>query len=471
MDIDGEGRNNMGSIRRRLLLNFVIIIVLTVSTLNLIIYISFKNIYYNNIANLLINQIKISSDLYSKYFSRDSLYENVINGVDSFFRNNLEVQIFDNTGKIIYDSIGILDRRMYSDIQEALLGKLGKWIGRVEYDDEKVLAVSHPLYQNGEIIGGIRFVTTLREVNRDLNNILIILITLGFAVTLLFAFLSILLADSITIPIIKITDVARKMADGDYKQRCENAKFDEIEKLSSTLNHMAEEIIKRERLKDEFISSVSHELRTPLTSIKGWAVTLKHSINDEELLNDGLNIIENECDRLSQMVDELLDFSKLSSGKIDFKYAEVSLNKFLNDIRKQVELRALRENKIFKVDMLKDDLILYTDINRLKQVFINILDNSFNFTNAGDEICIKLKEDEYKIMFVFEDTGIGISKEDLPHIFEKFYKGKSSRSKNGIGLAVCKDIIERLNGSISIESELNRGTKVLISLPKDGVIK
>ncbi|CDF57609.1 Osmosensitive K+ channel histidine kinase KdpD [Thermobrachium celere DSM 8682] len=461
----------MGSIRRRLLLNFVIIIVLTVSTLNLIIYISFKNIYYNNIANLLINQIKISSDLYSKYFSRDSLYENVINGVDSFFRNNLEVQIFDNTGKIIYDSIGILDRRMYSDIQEALLGKLGKWIGRVEYDDEKVLAVSHPLYQNGEIIGGIRFVTTLREVNRDLNNILIILITLGFAVTLLFAFLSILLADSITIPIIKITDVARKMADGDYKQRCENAKFDEIEKLSSTLNHMAEEIIKRERLKDEFISSVSHELRTPLTSIKGWAVTLKHSIDDEELLNDGLNIIENECDRLSQMVDELLDFSKLSSGKIDFKYSEVSLNKFLNDIRKQVELRALRENKIFKVDMLKDDLILYTDINRLKQVFINILDNSFNFTNAGDEICIKLKEDEYKIMFVFEDTGIGISKEDLPHVFEKFYKGKSSRSKNGIGLAVCKDIIERLNGSISIESELNRGTKVLISLPKDGVIK
>lgn len=140
----------MSSIRQRLLLNFVIIIALTVVVLDFFIFLSFRRIYYQNIEDMLINQIKISSELYTKYFSRDTLYDNVLNGVDAFYnQNNVQVQIFDNTGKIIFDSIGFIEQKEYSDINDALKGKVGRWIGRVKYDDYDVLAVSHPLYQRG----------------------------------------------------------------------------------------------------------------------------------------------------------------------------------------------------------------------------------------------------------------------------------------------------------------------------------
>ncbi|WDC83219.1 HAMP domain-containing sensor histidine kinase [Caloramator sp. mosi_1] len=315
------------------------------------------------------------------------------------------------------------------DIKEALSGNIGRWIGNVSYDDEKVLAVSHPLYSGGEIVGGLRFITTLREVNKDLRNIFMIITVLGVIVTLIFALISILFSNSIVVPITKITEVAKKMAEGDYNNRCENAEFEEIEKLSTTLNNMADEIIKREKLKDEFISSVSHELRTPLTSIKGWAITLKEAGEDKELIRDGLDIIEKECDRLTSMVEELLDFSKLSSGKIEFKMKILDLNCFLKEIKKQIEPRACRENKIFSILMDNKSIFVYADENRLKQVFINLLDNAFNFTNAGDSINVKVLENSKEVLIIVEDTGLGISKEDLPHVFEKFYKGKEVDQK------------------------------------------
>lgn len=466
-----KGEVGMSSIRRRLLCNFVIIVVLTVTTLNTIIFFSFRNIYYSNIANLLIGQIKISSDIYTKYFSKNSLYENVLNGVDVFLnRSDIQVQVFDNTGRIIFDSIGAIDENEFMDIKEALSGNIGRWIGNVSYDDEKVMAVSHPLYSGGEIIGGIRFITTLREVNKDLRNIFMILTLMGLIVTLIFAFISIIFSNQIVVPITNITEVAKRMAEGDYNKRCKNAKFDEIEKLSTTLNYMADEIIKREKLKDEFISSVSHELRTPLTSIKGWAITLKDLEGDTEILKDGLDIIEKECDRLTSMVEELLDFSKLSSGKIEFKFKNIEVNNFLEEIRRQIEPRAYRENKIFSVIKENKNVFIEADENRLKQVFINLLDNAFNFTNAGDSVIIRIKEINEEVVIIVEDTGLGISKEDLPHVFEKFYKGRGSRSKNGIGLSVCKDIVEKMKGSIKIESEENKGTRVYLAFPKGGVI-
>ncbi|MBZ4664291.1 MAG: integral rane sensor signal transduction histidine kinase [Caloramator sp.] len=170
------------------------------------------------------------------------------------------------------------------------------------------------------------------------------------------------------------------------------------------------------------------------------------------------------------MVEELLDFSKLSSGKIEFKFKNVDINTFLDGIRKQIEPRAYRENKIFSVIKENKNVFIEADENRLKQVFMNLLDNAFNFTNAGDSVIIKVKEIDEEVVIIVEDTGLGISKEDLPHVFEKFYKGRGSRSKNGIGLSVCKDIVEKMKGSIKIESEENKGTRVYLAFPKGGVI-
>jgi len=230
---------------------------------------------------------------------------------------------------------------------------------------------------------------------------------------------------------------------------------------------MADEIVKKEQLKNDFISSVSHELRTPLTSIMGWAITLKNEqFQQKEMLADGLGIIAKESERLTLMVEELLDFSKFVSARVKLQKEEINLSSLMEHIQKQLTPRAVRENINFTVQYPEDLPNLWTDANRLKQLFINILDNAFNFTPAGGLVSFNLELKSEKLLFSIIDSGCGIAVDELPMVKEKFYKGKSSRSKNGIGLSICEEIVSLMGGKMEITSELNQGTKVFISLPK-----
>jgi signal transduction histidine kinase len=229
---------------------------------------------------------------------------------------------------------------------------------------------------------------------------------------------------------------------------------------------MAQEILRREQLKNDFISSVSHELRTPLTSIKGWAVTLKNGFEDRHILLDGLEIIEKESDRLTLMVEELLDFSQFTAGKITLEKKPVDLPAVLEHIRKQLNPRAEREQLEFEVLYQSGLPLLVTDENRLKQVFINLLDNAFKFTPPGGKVSLSVCYEEDTFRFRVRDTGCGIAEEELPQVKEKFFKGKSSKSRNGIGLSICEEIIQLMHGWMDITSRPNQGTEVLVSLPQ-----
>ena len=277
--------------------------------------------------------------------------------------------------------------------------------------------------------------------------------------------MSFILAKSIINPIKAVTRVAEKMADGDFTIKSKKIRNDEVGKLSDTLNYMASEIVKKDSLKNEFISNVSHELRTPLTSIKGWAVTLKYDDMDKDMLKDGLDIIENECDRLSSMVEELLSFSKLVSGHMDIKKSWENIDEIVEYVRKHMSLRAERDGIEFYVEVESDIPKLYIDKNRIKQVLINLLDNSFKFTDRGGKVTLKVYREEYKLVMKVQDNGCGIGEEELPHDKEKFYKGKSSKSQNGIGLSICDKLVEVHNGKFDIESKLGVGTCVTIELP------
>jgi len=327
------------------------------------------------------------------------------------------------------------------------------------------MAISYPLKSGEDIVGVLRFITSLREINQDINSTAILFVGFGVVVILISAFVSVLLAETIVDPLKSVTEAAEKMAKGDFKTRSIKKYDDEIGKLSDTLNYMAEEIIKKDELKNDFISSVSHELRTPLTSIKGWAITLKHSYDDEEILTDGLDIIEKESDRLSNMVEELLDFSKFVSGKTTLVKENININNIVDHIRKQLTPRAIRDNIDFKVFVEDDMPITYSDGNRLKQVFINILDNAFKFTPTGGSITLTANYEDNNFIFNIKDTGYGIAEEDLPKIKEKFYKGKTGESQSGIGLSICDEIIRLMNGTFEIISERNIGTEIIISIP------
>lgn len=458
----------MKSIRARLTANFMIIIIITVSILEVLLIYTVRQNYYGSLEGSLVNQIKISADLYAKYFSDTSLQENILYNVDAFWnQSNAEVEIIDKDGSIVMDSLGVIPfgNTEIDDIKDALSGTTGKWIGK--QNGEKVMAVAYPLRANNEIVGALRFITSLSAVDKDIQNTAYIFISIGLAVILIAGLISVFLANTIILPLQEVTEAAQEMAAGNFQARSRKTHEDEIGELSDTLNYMAEEIVKKEQLKNDFISSVSHELRTPLTSILGWAITLQNEkIQTKAMLTDGLGIIAKETERLTLMVEELLDFSKFVSDRIKLQKAEIKLDSLVEHIHKQLTPRATRENIIFTVHYPEDLPSFYTDANRLKQLFINILDNAFNFTSAGGEVSLTIEEQIEEWFITISDTGCGIASDELPMVKEKFYKGKSSRSKNGIGLSICEEIVNLMGGKLEISSKLNQGTKVSITLPK-----
>ncbi|MGO1370179.1 sensor histidine kinase [Senegalia sp. (in: firmicutes)] len=459
----------MKSIKKRLVGAFILVILITILIFEVLLIGLLRQYYYNNAQELLTNQIEISSDFYSRYFSNTSLEDNILDNVDVFWnQTDNQVQILDLYGNVLMDSIGVIheDIIITSDVEKALQGKNGTWTGKVTYDDYSVMAVSYPLKSEGEIVGVIRFITSLEQIDKSITNISIIFIIIGLGVMIIATIVSYIISNTIVSPIKEVTKIAEKMAKGNFKIRGSKKYDDEIGKLSTTLNYMAEEIIKKEELKNDFISSVSHELRTPLTSIKGWAATLNTDhIYDKETMKDGLTIIENETQRLTTMVEELLDFSKFISGKTTLIRQNTDIREILDYIKIHMQSRAQRENLLFRVNSEENLSEVYIDRDKIKQVLINIVDNSFRFTKAGGKVVIDARVQDKYLIIEIEDNGYGIDEDDLPKIKEKFYKGKTAKSKTGLGLAISDEIIKAHNGELSIESKLGEGTKVIIKIP------
>lgn len=455
------------SIRNQLLRGIVVIIFSTVVVLNILLMVFIRKYYYDNMEDILKSRIEVSMNFYNKYFSSRSLVENIYDNVDAFWNeNNAQVEIFDSKGNLLMDSIGIKDDKLINapDIDKALKGESSRWIGKVDYYDKKVMAVSYPLEIDGEIIGIIRFVTSVEEIDGIITSIMFIFSSISMGVLILGVILSIILANSIINPIKYLNQVAEKMGSGNLSVRSKINSMNEIGQLSNTLNFMANEISRREQLKNDFISQVSHELRTPLTAIKGWTITLNNEDTDKETLDLGFQIIEKETDRLSLMVEELLDFSRLINENISLDLREINIRDFINHIESFMSPRANKEGIELKfINEANGSMIV--DSNRLKQVFINLLDNAFKFTGVGGKVIFSTSIIDERIKFVLEDSGCGISEEDLPRVKEKFFKGKNSNSKNGIGLSICDEIIKLHNGEFNIYSQLGIGTKVEVIIP------
>lgn len=457
----------MKGIRARLSANFMIVIICTVVILEILLIYIVKQNYYNSLEGSLTNQLNICTDMYTKYFANTSLQDNVLYNVDAFWnQSNAEVQIADQHGNIVMDSHGSINPDMAGgDIKDALNGQTGVWVGYI--NGQKVMAVASPLKSDQEIVGALRFMASLSAVDQDIARTVQIFILIGVLVILIVGSVSIFLANSIVVPLQEVTAVAQRMAAGDFQIKSIKKRDDEVGELSDTLNYLADEIVKREQLKNDFISSVSHELRTPLTSIKGWAITLQsENFQHQEMLTSGLGIIAKESDRLTGMVEELLDFSKFISGRIKLNPAEVNLINLCEHLRKQLTPRAVRENIDFTVVYADNLHNTFTDVNRLKQLFINILDNAFNFNHPGGFVRFTAENHKEGFKFTISDSGCGISADELPMVKEKFYKGKSSPSKNGIGLSICEEIVNLMGGKLDITSRLNQGTDVEIILPK-----
>ena len=459
----------MRSIKTRLAFNFMLVIVITVFALEVLLIDFVKQYYYNNAEDILTNQIMISSEFYSRYFSNTSLEDNVLDNIDVFWKQTAaQVQIIDLKGNVLMDSIGFIPEKTVesADFKKAISGEKGTWIGKQEYDEYNVMIIAYPLRADQQIVGVLRFITSLREVHGNIIRISLIFLTIGMVVIIIASVISVFLSRSIINPIKEVTSAAEKMALGNYKIRSLKINEDEIGKLSDTLNHMADEILKKDQLKNEFISSVSHELRTPLTAIKGWANLLNNGEHrDPKTIGEGLNIIEKESERLTTMVEELLDFSKFVSGNITLNKEETEIDDLIMYIEKYMTPRAFREDIHFTAKAEGNIPKLLLDPNRIKQVLINLLDNAFKFNHRGGQVELYATCEDKHLYVTIMDNGCGISQEELPKIKEKFYKGKNSKSRNGIGLSICDEIMKLHGGALEINSQLGHGTSVIMVLP------
>ena len=386
-------------------------------------------------------------------------------------KDKYEFMLLDSYGSVIAsssgtDAEGILTSADFEQAQETGDG-MGVAIYRTD-SSEMVMAVCCLVPYAAEDVAAMRLVTSLTLVQNQLKNVFLISIVvvitiLGFTVASGLYFVR-----SIVVPLGQVERTAASIARGELDVRLPvtGDARDEVDRLRGTINRMAEGLEETEKMKNEFISSVSHELRTPLTSIRGWVETLR-TLDDPEDENyrKGLEIINNETARLYNMVEELLDFSRLQNGRLKMTCRPLDLVAELTDAVLFCEARIQREGLVLVYNEPEEMIPVYADPDRLRQVFINIMDNAIKYSAPGGRITVKLWAGEYKAFVEILDQGRGIPPEDLENVKTKFYKGSNSVRGSGIGLALVDSIMTALDGTMDIKSTLGRGTVVTLGLP------
>lgn len=436
-----------------------------------------KSYYYSNVESILNSGTSVTT---VSYFSSNldngvTLEQSAVEFIDSYsYRDKTTIWIIDSDGQVIMSSSGFaIDKQDMPDYNQALLNpnEAGKYIGDID-GGEKVMAVCRVIKNSdGDIAGAVRVMTTMEQVDNQIGS-LVFLIFIGLVfVFAIIIFSNLFFIRSIIIPVQEINETTKKISQGDFSVRIEKKYNDEIGNLCDSINTMAEEISTTDKMKNDFISTISHELRTPLTSIKGWGETLTFGMDDsvDEITRKGLEVIVKEAGRLEGFVEELLDFSRLQSGRMNLRLAKTDIFAELDETVFTFRERAMREGIEVKYSIPEVAAVANADANRLRQVFMNILDNALKYSRSPSKIFVKAEftkiDEKTFIKISVADQGCGISKEDLPHVLDKFYKANVSVRGSGIGLAVTNEIVNLHNGKLEIDSEEGKGTLVTIYLP------
>ncbi|ANE46640.1 hypothetical protein SY83_10580 [Paenibacillus swuensis] len=461
----------MRSLRTRIMLNFGVIIVAIVLTLSILFLTAVRQYYFGGARQALEERAEVYSALYSKYLGNQPLVEK-----SRYILENMNeeegfttTQIVDPSGRLVVDSNGFSGDQLplTGDLAAALKGKPHMWTGVTELGEE-VIAVAYPLKEAGQTVGAIRYMTSIERLNTAVRNLTWMTTAVALTVILLSMTGSYLLAVRMIRPVQELTKAAKTMARGDFRHRAVIRHEDEIGQLAFSMNHMAEEIERNERLKNDFIASVSHELRTPLTSIQGWSETLAEGdLQDKEELTTGLTVISRESLRLSGLVEDLLDFSKLQAQSITIYRERLDLRRMMDEIGQQYAVKRSRGGVRLEIDYAEEPLWVSGDENRLRQVLINVMDNAIKFAKTeGGFIRLEGTTEHQEVILKVIDNGTGIAPGDLPYVTRKFYKGDTKRSGSGIGLALSQEIVQVHGGAMELQSLLGEGTTVTIRLPK-----
>ena len=438
--------------------------------------------YYNSYA---------SNSLYS--YANDSVitfFSPYLDGTDEAFqeksmefvenfsdKSKVEVVVIDKNGAVCVSSSGFKGQdtlENMEDVNRAMKSKTGisRWKG-FNSNGEHIMSVAMVFpTSDGNFKGAVRFITSLKTIDAQIYTfiaivVLIYIIALGFV-----TFSGSFFVRTIVVPVRKINDVTKAFTQGNIDARIElqGDERDEINELADSVNNMLNEVSATDKIKNDFITTVSHELRTPLTAIKGWGEMLRElGPDDIELTKRGTDIIISESERLSQLVEELLNFSRLQNGTLSLRLEKIDVLAELDETIFVFKERSKRDGIELTYSAPDLPAPMMADPNRIKQVFVNILDNAFKYTEQGGMVSVEAFIDGERLIIQVLDTGCGIAQEDLPNVKMKFYKANIQVRGSGIGLAVVDELVKMHNGTLDIQSKLGIGTTVTIILPIEEV--
>jgi signal transduction histidine kinase len=466
-------KNNMIGLKLGSVIMSVFLVVLLI--LGITIDRMFTSFYYNEMQK---EAEELTSHFIGMAESPDSSNEQMM----STFAEFSDVSIFNisKDGSVILHS-GVHDRTDVSFIHALDLSRIfaGKSVN-FEYKDptgHRYFITGKPISEDHTIESALYVMSSTENMKQSLASIRNLLLLAGIGAFILALGITGIISLLLSRPLIKMQKATRKIAAGELETRLSIRSNDEIGFLAEAINDLAVDLQRYRDTRQEFLANISHELRTPITYLKGYTKVVKDGLYETGGERDlYLDIIHDEAHRLEHLVEDLFELAKMEEGKVTLTLEWLDLKHMAEQAVRRVELKAKEKGIQLKINQHGDSYSVRGDEKRMEQVMMNLLENAIRYTDEGEiTVYVNEKVGEDAIVFIVEDTGIGIPEEELPFVFERFYRVEKSRSRQyggtGLGLSIVKKLVELHGGKIRITSQPGIGTRCEVQLPRLPIIE
>lgn len=468
----------------KLMAGFIIVVLISILIIGIIFITYFINYTYQQKKAEVVENAREISVIASEYIGGDKQsQEAYLRKMTSFA--GAQVWIFSKDGAIIYASKGSLIQTDNNEvnnrkIRNNILSRILKGQQRVQSSSvnifkDNTFSVAVPVYdKENKVTGGVLLHAAVKGVNAPTRKVTWIFISGILLSILVVAVLSIFYAFYFTKPILAMQRATQKMIKDDYSVRTNIRQNDEIGILAGQIDQLAirleeaqQEHVHLEQMRRDFISNISHEFRTPLTILRGYTEALKDRIVPAEDTDKYYKLMLKETNGLERLVSNLLDLSRLQTGKLELNLTMLDLNELIESVVTNMRLLAKDKQIEIEYSPMENLTPFKGDYDRLKQILTIFVDNAIKYSPKNGVIALYLNVSDF-VSIIVEDHGYGIPEDEIPYIWDQYYRTKKTASEKGygLGLAIAKQLIELHNGTVEIQSKLNLGTKVILKLPK-----
>ena len=444
------------------LVSLIIIVILSIAlSINSVFNKKFEQYIIRNNENEISN---IIDSIRSKYVNGEWELSSIQQIGEDAISNGIFVDLYDKDSNLVWGAM-TYNKNMCHMVMGSIENNMNYMINKNKSNyTEKLFEIKN---LDNEIIGNIKIgsygllyymdndVDFLKEINKVITSIGIVMVLIA-----------ILISNNISKPVEVVSNMANLIGDGDYDNKIDyDSNIVEIDVLIKSINNLSAKLEEQENLRKRLTTDISHELRTPLTSIQTHLEAMIDGIWEPD--TERLNSVNEEVIRLTNLVNQLQNLAKFDSEKSKLNLAKVNVKNLIMNVVYNNQGKALEKNINIECDL--ESIDSYLDKDKISQVIVNLLSNAIRYTNNGGKIFISSYKENNNLKIQFKDNGIGIPKENIKYIFERFYRVDESRSKNtggiGVGLTIVKSIIDLHQGTIEVRSELNKGSEFIVILP------